>query len=143
MASYMPYPRHANMDMQEDLFSRLPLEKRRVLVRKKKSDQPASAAATAAAAYVGAGSEIQMDIILRRDREGAIPGCRRVLFALLEKGLVFQEVFAEASEVAPLPELVLGDTLVHGWENCLLSLEETVFNVPRAIHLIYNVYDMQ
>lgn len=100
------------------------------MAKKAKSDEPTSAAASAAASFVGAGSEISIDVILRRDAGFVSPGCRRVLLALLEKGVEFQEVVAEASENAPLPELVLGDKLVHGWENCLLSLEEAVSQVP-------------
>jgi len=113
----------------EDLFSRLPLNKRRASTSKTKSEA-ASAAASAAAAYVGAGSEIDMEIILRKDAQGLEPGCRRVLLALLEKGVQFKEVSTAASDGPGLPELVLGDVLVHGWQECLMALENAVLQVP-------------
>lgn len=116
--------------VQDDLFSRLPLNKRRTLTTKPKTAEPASPSASAAAAYVGAGSEIDMEIILRKDAEGMNPGCRRVLFALLEKGVQFQEVSTGSADEAALPELVLGDELVCGWEKCLLALENAVLQVP-------------
>ena len=49
--------------------------------------------------------------------------------ALLEKGVQFSEVLAPEEDTEPLPELVLGDTLVSGAQACLLALEEAVSQV--------------
>ena len=116
----------------EDLHAKLPLNKRRFLEKgldEDKDEPPLTAAAAAAAAYVGAGTSVNMDIILRSDEKGLSPGCRRVKLALLEKGVDFKEL-AGSDEEVPVPELVLGDELVTGWEACLLRLEEAVLRVP-------------
>lgn len=118
--------------MQEELFERLPLNKRRASTKAEAQDDdgPVSAAAAAAAAYVGAGGDISMEVILTQDLEGVNPGCRRVLLALLEKGMDFKPVLVPSSAGGQLPELVLGDQLVSGWDSCLLALEESVQRAP-------------
>ena len=119
----------ASVPSWDDLYSGLPINKRRAADKKAKdatAEQPLSPAAAAAAAYVGAGASVAVDIILSRDAEGISPGSRRVLLALLEKGVEFQEVIS----AAPAVELVLGDRLLTGWESCVLALEETVLQVP-------------
>ena len=119
----------ASVPSWDDLYSGLPINKRRAADKKAKdatAKQPLSPAAAAAAAYVGAGASVAVDIILSRDAEGISPGSRRVLLTLLEKGVEFQEVIS----AAPAVELVLGDRLLTGWESCVLALEETVLQVP-------------
>ena len=115
---------------QEHLFERLPLNKRRAATKSQAQDNgPVSAAAAAAAAYVGAGGDINMEVILTLDPQCVNPGCRRVLLALLEKGMDFKPVFARSPD-EQLPELVLGDRLVSGWDSCLMALEESVQRAP-------------
>ena len=67
----MPFVTHRWCGSQEQLFDRLPLNKRRASTKKAaKTDEPSSPAAAVAAAYVGAGKDVTMDIIFRRDAQG-------------------------------------------------------------------------
>mmetsp|Transcript_30368 Transcript_30368/g.47573 ORF Transcript_30368/g.47573 Transcript_30368/m.47573 type:complete len:483 (-) Transcript_30368:91-1539(-) len=84
----------------DELYSRLPLSKRRAI----------------------SSPQEEADVLFFRDQDALNPDCQRLWLALLEKGINFVEKSVEVE--AEVPALTINGTYVSGLRECLLALEE-------------------